>query len=122
MKYKEGQTLYSVCIEDDGKCSMDIYKVRTIRGGIVHAILFDTFTWGKKSKKHGDFGWLDPIPNWCRERCKEGEKFRHLYTTKLSAWKDAEKIVKKIFDEDEEESIKATKTIKSQIGRTRIKT
>lgn len=82
---KVGQILYA-CYSDDttGKVSFEEYHVRTIRKGKVYAILKGPFTWGKRSSKHGDFGWLDPVPAWCRERV-DGNRCSWLFTTKLQA-------------------------------------
>jgi hypothetical protein len=119
MSYKIGQELYTLSIEDDGKCSIETYKVRTIRHGFVYAILVASFTWGKKSTRHGDFGWLDPINSCFRQSCKIGEKFHNLHTTKRGAWAYPGNL-DWIDDSDPEEARireKIKKTIKSALSR-----
>jgi len=115
MKYKKGQDLYSLCVDDDGKCEMDVYRVRTIRGGLVYAILVTSFTWGKRSKKNGDWGWLDPIPYWCRYCRRVGESFSTLglHTTKRAAWADKNNL--KYLDPEPKK--KAARTIKSALSK-----
>lgn len=82
---KVGQILYACYSDSDtGKVSFEEYVVRTIRKGKVYAIMKAPFTWGKKSSKHGDFGWLDPVPAWCRQRV-DGDMCSWLFTTKLQA-------------------------------------
>lgn len=42
---------------------------RTARGSWGYLVAKDTFTWGKRSKKHGDFGFIDKnIQDWDRTR------------------------------------------------------
>lgn len=92
MKYKIGQELYTYYVgtedETSGKLSLHTHIVRTIRGGKVYAILKESYTWGKRSKKHGDYGWLDPLPAWCRTWVRVGCKFSWLFTTKRQALLD----------------------------------
>lgn len=85
MRWKVGQSLWMVMIDDDSKITMEEYVIRTIRGGKVHAIWKLQCTWGKRSTKSGDFGWLSPIPAWTRNSWKiDGEPW-NLHTTKLQA-------------------------------------
>lgn len=47
-------------------------------------------TWGKRSRKNGDFGFLKSIPRYCREQFKVGENLPlGIFTTKLAALKFA---------------------------------
>jgi hypothetical protein len=85
---KIGQILYACYSDSDtGKVSFEEYHVRTIRKGKVYAILKASFTWGKRSTKNGDFGWLDPVPAWCRQRV-DGNMCSWIFTTKLQAIRD----------------------------------
>lgn len=52
--------------EEAGKVDVEEYGCRSIRSGRASMILKASWTWGKRSKKNGDFGWLDPVPTWCR--------------------------------------------------------
>lgn len=71
-KMKEGATLYSaMAFADEGKLSVDIdeWIVRTIRrppGGKEKAVYLTKkivgVTWGKRSRKNGDLGWLPNTP------------------------------------------------------------
>ncbi|QBQ72130.1 hypothetical protein Milano_108 [Agrobacterium phage Milano] len=108
---KVGQILYA-CYSDDttGKVSFEEYHVRTIRKGKIYATLKGSFTWGKRSSKHGDFGWLDPVPAWCRQRV---DLCSWLFTTKLQAIRNE---IKRHHPEDfvsPEIAEKALKTLKS---------
>lgn len=93
-QYRIGQKLYSISVEDNGKCNLRTHIVRTIRGGILYAILKNEYTWGNKAaigkrfSRTENYGWLDPIPSCWREACKVGEKFRYLHTTERAAWAD----------------------------------
>ena len=56
-------------------------------------------TWGKRSKKNGDYGWLSSISQQHRQNFKVGERLPYgIYTTKLAALKHALK--------SEQESVK----------------
>lgn len=58
--------------EEGGKVEVDEYGCRSVRKGRAYLTLKESWTWGKRSKKNGDFGWLDPVPAWCRNRVLEG--------------------------------------------------
>lgn len=46
----------------------------------------DGITWGKRSKKNGDFGWLKSIPDFCRKQFAVGRCLPHgVYTTERAA-------------------------------------
>ena len=110
MKYKINQILYrSSWDEDTGKCELDEYMIRTIRGGFVYAIAkINRITWGKRSSKIGDIGWLNPIDSVFKYRIEKGRQFTFIHTTKRKAWlhllkesetyhySDSEEIKKKI--------------------------
>lgn len=53
---------------ETGKVEIDEHVLRTIRGKYGYLVLKASFTWGKRSGKTGDYGWLDPIPAWCRQK------------------------------------------------------
>jgi hypothetical protein len=113
------QDLYTLTIEDNGTCHIETYRIKTIRGGKVYACLVDSFTWGKKSTKHGDFGWLEPIDPLFRKSCNVGDKFYNLHTTKRAAWADR-KNLDWIDDSDPEESKireKIKRTIKGMLSK-----
>lgn len=109
---KVGQTLYMIGAETDGTPTVETWIIRTIRGGKITAIWKLSHTWGKRSKKHGDFGWRDPIPAWCRktwriidmERWPRSGPFDYsLFTTKAAAIRDAIKTHRADdFDTDEQ--------------------
>lgn len=86
---KPGDTLYAILHEDDGTPTVERWIVRTVRGGKATAIWKLSHTWGKRSKKHGDFGWLDPIPAWCRRTWPlvSGNTPWGLYVSKAAAIK-----------------------------------
>lgn len=86
-----GQTLYQILHEDDGKPTVEEWIVRTVRGDKATAIWkLAGITWGKRSKKHGDFGWLDPLPAWTRQTWRiEGTGPLGLRTTKKAAVAEA---------------------------------
>jgi hypothetical protein len=80
-----GKSYFSVyACEIDGVDSTE-YVVSSIRRLKVNAIMKTSFTWGKVSKKHGDYGWLPNIPKWARKSWQMGERPYDLYTTKLLA-------------------------------------
>jgi hypothetical protein len=86
--YRKGQTLFTIGFEPDGKPTTETWIIRTIRGGKITAIWKLSHTWGKRSKKQGDFGWLDPIPAWCRNTWREDRPIPSwfmLFTTKRQA-------------------------------------
>lgn len=69
-KLTQGDTYYRADVdEEDGyKVGITEYVLRTIRGRYGYLVMKESFTWGKRSKKIRDYGWLDPIPAWCRTR------------------------------------------------------
>ncbi|NTI22398.1 hypothetical protein G6M87_11065 [Rhizobium rhizogenes] len=107
---------------EDGVCTTEEYHVRTIRGGDVHLIWKLECTWGKRSSKSGDFGWLKRIPAWTRTKWRvSGEPPPHLKTTKLAAIRhELKTAVAGDFDTDEAFE-KAKKTLKSMESRARSK-
>lgn len=54
--------------EETGKVEFDEYGCRTIRRNHVYLTRKESFTWGKRSTKNGDYGWLPHIPSWCRRK------------------------------------------------------
>jgi|TARA_R110000765_G_C18567418_1_gene564540 hypothetical protein len=91
MKYKVGQQFFQACADDEtGKCWVDVWQVRTIRGGHVHLIpKVEHVTWGKLSSKQFHYGWLPGIPSWCRREWPIAGPDPHweIPSTKLGAWK-----------------------------------
>jgi len=82
---KPGKVYYGIVHDDNGKPSFDEWVVRTVRGGKVTAILKASFTWGKRSTKAGDYGWLPRIPAWCRTTWRIDREPFGIFTTKLQA-------------------------------------
>lgn len=89
MAYKLEQTLWSVCITDgDAKFEWEEWIIRTIRKPFIYATIKNRFTWGKRSTKNGDFGWLDPVNKLWRTRWAidgEPSKYLGIATTKRRA-------------------------------------
>lgn len=86
MNYKLGKVLYSANVDDDGKVDLEEWIVRTIRGGKITAVWKNNVSWGKRSPKHGDFGWLPNIPHWMRQSWAVGGEPMLLYPTKKQAY------------------------------------
>ena len=85
-QWKVGQSLWMLMVDEaTGKPEMEEWIIRTIRGGKVTAIWKLSCTWGKRSTKHGDFGWLPRIPSWTRQTWPVDRKPYNLFTTKLAA-------------------------------------
>lgn len=102
-----GAILYqATAYVDDGKVRVDIdeWHVRSIKrkpqkGFLLHkpadipktVYLIEKLkgiTWGRLSKKNGDYGWLNSIPAYCRREFEVGSSLPYgIYTTKLSALK-----------------------------------
>jgi len=116
--YKVGQIFYWISIDpDNGQCSFEEHHVRTIRGGEVHAILKDSFTWGKRSSKNGDFGWLKNIPAWCRRKWPVDGKPHGKFTTKRQAvLYELKRIKPENFDDEKayDRAMKALRTMKAR--------
>lgn len=93
MKYKEGELLVRCVIDDEtGRPVYDTYRVRTIRGGKVHAIQINEWTWIKLAwGKDQTRGWAKQIDRLYRESCREGERFDTLHRTKGAALRQARK-------------------------------
>lgn len=75
-----------------------IYRVRSIQNRkvaawsdrttrYVYAIAVFSWTWGKRSTKSGDYGWLDPISDDWRKKWRADEEPRDLFRTKKAAIK-----------------------------------
>lgn len=110
---KVGQILYAVFPDENtGKIEFAEYHVRTIRKSKIYATWKNSTTWGKRSSKHGDFGWLDPVPAWSRQRV-DSNLCSWLFTTKLQAIRDAIKRFDPTEYNTPEIAEKALKTLKS---------
>ncbi len=128
--YKVGQIFYQVMITDDGCPAVEEWHVRTIRGGYVHAIWkLNRTTWGKRSSKHGDFGWLARIPKWCRKKWKLDPAAVYSFdripddfkTTKLAAIRHEIKSLDPLDYDDPAAFERAGKALKSMATRARGK-
>ncbi|WJI45082.1 hypothetical protein NL532_32080 [Mesorhizobium sp. C120A] len=76
--------------EEDGRVEISEYGLRSIRTRVAYFTLKASFTWGKRSTKHGDFGWLPNIPAWCRSAEPTAGKYIQTYTkTKAGALRAA---------------------------------
>jgi len=85
---KLGQKLFSVLIDfDTGKCEMETWIVRTIRGEKITAVCKNSFTWVKLSDKNFDWGWAKTIDTTWRNTWGYGKAPPELKTTKRLAWK-----------------------------------
>ena len=126
MAYKVGQDLYHLRIEDDGKCTLDVYKVSSINKNGTYAILISEWTWGNRAakgkafSKTKDIGWLPNIPTWCRKHCRPDAKFFDLHTTKRAAWNDKSNL-SWLDDSPEDEVIKKRITTAIKSALTRLK-
>jgi len=91
MKYREDETLVRCIIDDDtGRPSYDAYRVRSIRGGKVHAIQVNEWTWIKLAwGKNQTRRWAKTIDQLYRKTCREGERFDCLHRTKGAALRQA---------------------------------
>lgn len=59
---------YAFYDDEEGKVQFFEYGLRSIRKGVAHFTLkMNKVTWGKVSKRHGDFGWLPNVPKWTRD-------------------------------------------------------
>lgn len=98
-----GDVYWAIGADDDtGKIEWEEYIVRTIRKGRIYATQKNKWTWGKRSKKNGDFGWLDPIHLAWRTMWRQGQIPTHnLATTRLSALKRALKSQKDFGDPED---------------------
>lgn len=116
MKYKIGKILYRASADDENKCELDTFMVRTIRGEFVYAVnKIPGITWGKLSKKNGDFGWLNPVDALFRCKTEIGTDFLTLHTTKRKAWSELLKNKKKYFSDEGKKII--NNTCKRMLGR-----
>ena len=84
---KVGDIFYSFHVDDETlKSEFSEYTVRTIRGGKIYAIEKNCCTWGRRSKKHGDFGWLESFnPMWRHSWRIDGKLPWGIFRTKLMA-------------------------------------
>lgn len=122
---KVGDEFLQCTVSDgDGKIDWTRWRVRTIRGGFVYAIAVYPWTWGKRSKKRGDFGWLDPIgPLWRRKWRVGGTRPPELGATRLQAITHEIASVKRYGEPDDydrpETYAKAIRTLQSMQTRER---
>lgn len=92
VKHKVGEFYWYAWYDDeDHKIIIDEYGLRSIRQSIAHfTVKYDGITWGKRSKKHGDYGWLPTIPRWCRSPALlTGSSINRYAKTKASAIRSA---------------------------------
>lgn len=88
---KAGEFFYSAAFDYEArKVEIDRYGCRVVRQGRAYLTHVLPWTWGKRSKKHGDFGWLDPIePIWKTDVGIGGEAARRFSRTKAGALRAA---------------------------------
>lgn len=121
LNYKVGQDLYSLSIDDDGKCGIDTYRISRINENGVYAILVAPYTWGNRAaigktfSKTKDYGWLKNIPSWCRYHARTGERLFH--TTVRAAWADKDTLKYVGEDDNDPVRIRASKTIKAMLAK-----
>lgn len=100
--FVEGKVLYkaSACTDENDKSTTEIVElhIRTVQMR-AHGVLnekrltafawqkIDGVTWGKKSSKTGDYGWLPNADPYYRVKIVAGESMPSgIGTTKLAAW------------------------------------
>ena len=94
-KIRVGMDVYKVCVwdEDDGtiKTELETHRVSVIRKEVAFLIHKNKFTWGKRSRKTGDYGWLrDFITNDDRNQFTIGKRLPHgMSYTKRGAYTKA---------------------------------
>ena len=93
MKYRIGETLFRCVIDDEtGRSTYDAYRVRSVRGGKVHAIQVNEWTWIKLAWGRDQArGWAKRVDPLYRRSCREGERFDTLHRTKGAALRQAHK-------------------------------
>ena len=106
IKYKKGDIGFSVMWnDDDTKFEFWEYRLRNVQNrkafGKILTYHFWTpvlkgTTWGKRSKKHGDFGWLQPNATQFTTKYKESELYQYAPTKVMACqWElDDQKYVK----------------------------
>jgi len=119
-KIKPGREFFEVSVDwDTGKCELDTWRVSTVRGGKITAILVAPWTWGKRSTKHGDYGWLPNIGQEFRFSWSPDQSIP-MFSTKLKAWIHAgEKIKQKWYGDDAAARDQALATCRAQVTRLR---
>lgn len=120
-RYKIGQDLYTIFCDDDGKVEIWTYRIRSIRKGKVAATLVADFTWGKRSSKAGDYGWLPNTPAWTRRTFSENRPVTDLWTTKLQAIRAELKTLDVDHFDSQEAYDRAKRSLKSMETKNRPK-
>jgi len=92
LQHRVGEMYWYAWFDDETrKVELDQYGLRSIRKGTAYfTAKLDGTTWGKRSTKTGDFGWLDPVPAWAR--CAErvgGDSIRRYGRSRSAALKAA---------------------------------
>lgn len=92
MAAKVGATWWECFVDDDGSVEMWEWRIRSIRKGRAFATLKCDLTWGKLSRRKGDWGWRSSIPRYCRCSWAPGKTLPFgLRSTKLAAVREAQK-------------------------------
>lgn len=91
MTYTVGKFYWYAWFDDEScKTYFVEYCLRSIRGNFLYFTEKSRATWGKRSKKHGDFGWLDPVPAWARNKVyAKSERLKRYRPTKKQALRAA---------------------------------
>ncbi|RUU99460.1 hypothetical protein EOB36_20500 [Mesorhizobium sp. M6A.T.Cr.TU.017.01.1.1] len=91
LKHVVGEFYFRVDYDEEtGKVEIDEYGLRSIIKGRAYFTAKAAFTWGKRSTKHGDFGWLPNIPAWARSAERIGSDYIKRYAkTKAQALRAA---------------------------------
>lgn len=69
---KVGDEFYEAYVDtDEGSVRISHWIITVIRSGTVCAVEKTDYTWVKRSKTNGDYGWAKNISDWNKRRFRE---------------------------------------------------
>ena len=97
---RKGDIFYKAWVyldhKDPSSIELDEYHVTHINKYGIYLTLKNASTWGKKSNKKGDYGWLSNISPYYREKLEsEDYKSQNFHKTKSAAYRSVMPEMKK---------------------------
>lgn len=75
---KKSDILYKCRVDEyEGRIELEEWHVTNVdKRGIFLTEKVDKITWGKRSRSHGDYGWLSPIDKLYRDKLNPDEDYK----------------------------------------------
>ena len=115
---KKGDIYYVpyICVETDknekSEVKLDEWHVTMINKNGIYLKEKNYWTWGKKSKKHFDYGWLTGLSEWARKTCTKRFKDEEELKLKFKGRKSKSAAYRDVLKEARKYKADATRILK----------